>query len=234
MRPRRQRNKPLRHRTCAKARNHGSRGKRGLRPGNSLDRGARGTRLRSAHPFTISTMNETETLPDEELGARAIEWRRRALQGDLHAAASRINWRRNCGDALVRPILTTTPWIFGRLRIGRGAGVGGSHGELAFRVRAASATPLLRAQQFSHLSLTQSSHRHQALKLLRLPTPLAQLAVVDRPTGRLRQALHMLQRKAPASRTVRPIVSRRTGASVPTRPRQSHDTAATGTLRHTS
>jgi hypothetical protein len=30
-------------------------------------------------------MIETETLPDEELGARAAEWRRRALQGDLHA-----------------------------------------------------------------------------------------------------------------------------------------------------
>lgn len=29
-------------------------------------------------------MIETERLPDEELGARAIEWRRRALQGDLH------------------------------------------------------------------------------------------------------------------------------------------------------
>jgi hypothetical protein len=30
-------------------------------------------------------MTETERLPDEELGARAAEWRRRALQGDLHA-----------------------------------------------------------------------------------------------------------------------------------------------------
>lgn len=30
-------------------------------------------------------MIETETLPDEELGARAVEWRRRALQGDLRA-----------------------------------------------------------------------------------------------------------------------------------------------------
>jgi len=30
-------------------------------------------------------MIETETLPDEELGTRAIEWRRRALQGELHA-----------------------------------------------------------------------------------------------------------------------------------------------------
>ncbi|WP_395321887.1 hypothetical protein [Variovorax sp. UC74_104] len=30
-------------------------------------------------------MTETETLPDEELGAQATQWRRRALQGDLHA-----------------------------------------------------------------------------------------------------------------------------------------------------
>ena len=30
-------------------------------------------------------MIETETLPDEELGAQATEWRRRALQGELHA-----------------------------------------------------------------------------------------------------------------------------------------------------
>lgn len=30
-------------------------------------------------------MIETEILPDEELGAQATEWRRRALQGDLHA-----------------------------------------------------------------------------------------------------------------------------------------------------
>jgi hypothetical protein len=30
-------------------------------------------------------MIETEMLPDEELGAQALEWRRRALQGDLYA-----------------------------------------------------------------------------------------------------------------------------------------------------
>lgn len=30
-------------------------------------------------------MIEAETLPDEELGTRAVEWRRRALQGDLMA-----------------------------------------------------------------------------------------------------------------------------------------------------
>lgn len=30
-------------------------------------------------------MIHTEMLPDEDLGARAIEWRRRALQGDMHA-----------------------------------------------------------------------------------------------------------------------------------------------------
>jgi len=35
--------------------------------------------------ITIRTMTETETLPDEELGAQATQWRRRALQGDLHA-----------------------------------------------------------------------------------------------------------------------------------------------------
>lgn len=35
--------------------------------------------------ITIRTMIETETLPDEELGAQAMEWRRRALQGELHA-----------------------------------------------------------------------------------------------------------------------------------------------------
>ena len=28
---------------------------------------------------------EPETLLDEELGAKAIEWRKRALQGELHA-----------------------------------------------------------------------------------------------------------------------------------------------------
>ncbi|QNK65814.1 hypothetical protein [Variovorax sp. PAMC26660] len=30
-------------------------------------------------------MIDTEALPVEELGAQAVEWRRRALQGDLHA-----------------------------------------------------------------------------------------------------------------------------------------------------
>lgn len=30
-------------------------------------------------------MMELEALPDEELGVRALEWRRRALQGDLNA-----------------------------------------------------------------------------------------------------------------------------------------------------
>jgi len=30
-------------------------------------------------------MTETERLPDEELGRQAAAWRRRALQGDLHA-----------------------------------------------------------------------------------------------------------------------------------------------------
>ncbi|MGJ7505477.1 hypothetical protein ACSFBU_34295 [Variovorax sp. ZT5P30] len=30
-------------------------------------------------------MIELEKLPDAELGARAVEWRRRALQGDLNA-----------------------------------------------------------------------------------------------------------------------------------------------------
>ncbi|MGJ7542304.1 hypothetical protein [Variovorax sp. LT1R16] len=30
-------------------------------------------------------MTETEKLPDEELGRRAAEWRKRALHGDLHA-----------------------------------------------------------------------------------------------------------------------------------------------------
>lgn len=34
---------------------------------------------------TISSMTETEQLPDEELGRSAAEWRKRALQGDLHA-----------------------------------------------------------------------------------------------------------------------------------------------------
>lgn len=28
---------------------------------------------------------ESEELPDEELGTRAAEWRKRALQGDVHA-----------------------------------------------------------------------------------------------------------------------------------------------------
>ncbi|MGJ7538545.1 MULTISPECIES: hypothetical protein [unclassified Variovorax] len=30
-------------------------------------------------------MMDSEILPDEELGARAAEWRKRALRGDLHA-----------------------------------------------------------------------------------------------------------------------------------------------------
>jgi hypothetical protein len=36
--------------------------------------------------------------------------------------ASLINWKRNCGDAPVRRILTTTPWTYGRSSIDSGAG----------------------------------------------------------------------------------------------------------------
>jgi len=51
-------------------------------------------------------MIETERLPDEELGAWAIEWRRRALQGDLHARGVahqlEAELRRRAGD--LRPL----------------------------------------------------------------------------------------------------------------------------------
>lgn len=36
-------------------------------------------------PGTIHAMTESEKLPDEELGARAADWRKRALQGDPRA-----------------------------------------------------------------------------------------------------------------------------------------------------
>jgi hypothetical protein len=36
-------------------------------------------------PGTISSMMELEALPDAELGERAAEWRRRALQGEWEA-----------------------------------------------------------------------------------------------------------------------------------------------------
>lgn len=50
-------------------------------------------------------------------------------------AALLINWKRNCGGALARLILTTTPWTCGPSKTGRGCDAGGGPGELALRAR---------------------------------------------------------------------------------------------------
>jgi len=79
--------------------------------------------------ITIRTMTETETLPDKELGAQATQWRRRALQGDLHARGIahqlEAELRRRAG-ALP---LTTRRWTCGRSSIGRSSDAGGSPGD---------------------------------------------------------------------------------------------------------
>ena len=51
---------------------------KGLETGNLASARERGT-------IAVMTTRQLQTLSDEELGAQAFEWRRRALQGEWHA-----------------------------------------------------------------------------------------------------------------------------------------------------